>query len=75
MGANIAEGTGRKTYVDNRRFVFFARGSVNETKHWLRRAYRRKLLTDQQIAVLKPILENLSPMLTGYLKSIGPKNG
>ncbi len=33
VGANISEGTGRGTYIDNRRFVRIARGSLNETKH------------------------------------------
>ena len=33
IGANIAEGTGRGTYQDNRRFVRTARGSLNETQH------------------------------------------
>ncbi len=31
IGANIAEGTGRKSFQDNRRFVRYARGSLNET--------------------------------------------
>jgi four helix bundle protein len=39
IGANIAEGEGRGSYADNRRFVRTARGSLNETKHFLRRAY------------------------------------
>jgi four helix bundle protein len=71
IGANIAEGTGRKSYADNKRFVFIARGSVNETKHWLRRAYKRKLLTSQQIDTLKPIIETLAPKLNAYANSIG----
>ena len=33
IGANIAEGAGRGTYQDNRRFVRTARGSLNETQH------------------------------------------
>lgn len=38
VGANIAEGSGRWNYQDNRRFVKIAIGSLYETKHWLRRA-------------------------------------
>jgi four helix bundle protein len=71
IGANIAEGTGRGSYADNRRFVRTARGSLYETRHWLRRAYRRKMLTEAQIERLRPLVDNLSPMLNSYLKSIG----
>jgi four helix bundle protein len=71
IGANIAEGIGRGRYLDNRRFVRIARGSLNETKHWLRRAYRRSLLTQKQTDRLKPMIDDLGPMLNAYLKSIG----
>ena len=71
VGANIAEGTGRGTYVDNRRFVRIARGSLNETKHGLRRAFKRHLLSTKQINSVKPIIEELAPKLNAYLKSIG----
>jgi len=71
IGANIAEGTGRGSFQDNRRFVKIARGSLNETKFWLRRAYHRKLLTKEQAMYLKPITDELAPRLNAYLKSIG----
>ena len=71
IGANIAEGTGRGTFVDNRRFVRIARGSLNETQHFLRRAYKRKLLNDKDIRVLRPLVDELAPKLNSYLKSIG----
>ena len=71
IGANIAEGTGRGTYVDNRRFVRIARGSLNETKHWLRRAYKRRLLSGKQVDSLKPLMDELAPKLNAYLHSIG----
>ena len=71
IGANIAEGCGRWNYRDNRRFVRIARGSLNECKHWLRRAFRRKLLTAEEVSVIKPLLADLGPSLNAYLRSIG----
>ena len=71
VGANISEGAGRGRFLDNKRFVRIARGSLNETQHWLRRAYKRSLLTKQQIDCLKPLIEELAPTLNAYLKSIG----
>lgn len=71
IGANIAEGTGRYSYQDNKRFVRIARGSLYETQHWLRRAVRRNLLTQEQTARLRAIVKSLGPMLNAYLRSIG----
>jgi len=75
VGANIAEGDGRGSYADNRRFVRTARGSLNEAKHFLRRAYRRKLLDADDVKALKPLLDELGPRLNSYLKSIGTQRG
>lgn len=61
VGANIAEGTGRGSFKDNKRFVKIARGSLYETRHWLRRAFRRKLLSDEEIHRLKSIVDELGP--------------
>jgi four helix bundle protein len=70
IGANIAEGRGRYNIQDNRRFVKIAKGSLYETIHWLRIAYRRNLLTTEQINKIKPIVDELSPKLTAYLNSL-----
>jgi four helix bundle protein len=70
VGANIAEGSGRGTLADNRRFIRMARGSLYETKHWLRRAYRRTLLTEQQIDKVKPVIRELLPKLNAYCRSV-----
>jgi four helix bundle protein len=72
IGANIAEGSGRGTYQDNRRFVRIARGSLEETRHWLRRAYQRQLLSEEEVNTLRPLITQLGPKLNAYLKSIGP---
>ncbi len=71
IGANIAEGVGRWGLQDQKRFIYIARGSVNETKHWLRRAYRRRLLSQPQVETLKPLLDELAPKLNAYAKSLG----
>jgi four helix bundle protein len=73
IGANIAEGSGRGSVADNRRMVHIARGSLYETKHWLRRAYRRRLLTAEQTERLKVNVDELTRTLNGYLRSLSSK--
>ena len=70
VGANIAEGSGRGSLQDNRRFVRMARGSLYETIHWLRRAYIRRLLSAAEVRALRAIIEELSPKLNAYLRSV-----
>lgn len=64
IGANIAEGSGRCTDPEIRRFLKIARGSLYETQHWLRRAYRRRLLSEKQVSELLPLVKELTPKLT-----------
>jgi four helix bundle protein len=73
IGANIAEGSGRGSEHDYRRFLRIARGSLCETQHWLRRAFRRALLSAKQIECLKCLVEELAPALNSYLAAIGRK--
>jgi four helix bundle protein len=70
-GANIAEGAGRGTYRDNRRFVTVARGSLFETKYLLKRADNRGLIMPSDAAALKPVLDMLPRSLNAYRRSIG----
>lgn len=70
IGSNIAEGCGRFNYKDNARFIKIARGSLYETKNWLRRAFKRSLLTGEQVEQIKPVLDELLPKLNAYLGSI-----
>ena len=73
IGANIAEGSGRGSFADNRRFVKIARGSLFEVKHWLRRAYKRKLLDKTEVIKFQELIEELTPKLSAYINSIGRK--
>jgi four helix bundle protein len=71
VGANIAEGSGRGSEAELRRFLRISRGSLYETKHWLRCAYRRRLLSERQVADLVPVIQELVPRLNAYLGSVG----
>lgn len=74
IGANIAEGSGRGLSKDNQRFIRIARGSLNETKFWIQRSKKRKLIVDEQENQLKEIIDELAPSLNAYLASIGRAN-
>lgn len=52
IGANIAEAGGRFHPADVRNFFYYARGSLRETKYWLRRATNRKLLSADVLTTL-----------------------
>jgi four helix bundle protein len=70
IGANIAEGSGRGTTQDNRRFLRMARGSLYETRNWLRRAHQRSLLLNEQTDKLLPVIKELTPKLNSYLRKV-----
>jgi four helix bundle protein len=72
VGANIAEGYGRYTYKDRRHFLHIARGSLYETRYWLRRAYQRQLLPPEGCTEISKIMAELPPRLNAYLRSIRP---
>jgi len=67
VGANISEGYGRGSKIDNARFVKIARGSLFETKHWLTISQRRKLLSDTEIKEILDDIESLLPRLSAYI--------
>lgn len=65
----MAEGSGREGLTDQRRFAHMARGSLYEVKHWLRRAFIRKLLTSAQTKTLKATVDSLTRTLSAYISS------
>ncbi|HKI46886.1 MAG TPA: four helix bundle protein [Balneolales bacterium] len=71
IGANIAEGAGKGSFKDNKRFVRMARGSLNETIYWLERTRKRELIASDPFLSLKSMTNELAPRLNAYLKSIG----
>src|ERR1700743_1109855 len=75
ISANIAEGYGRFHYKENRNFCYFSRGSIIETKGWLKKARNRKLITEDQFEVLFNKLQTIHIKLNAYIKFIGKSGG
>lgn len=67
IAANIAEGYGRFTPPDRRKFYRYARGSFEETKTWLRKAIRRKILSKDDEKKLTAIINELGPKLNAFI--------
>jgi len=53
IDANIAEGFGRYSPADRKKFYLYACGSFEETKCWLRKAFRRKVISPAEVKKLQ----------------------
>ena len=71
--ANISEGYGRYHYLDNKKFLFYARGSLYETMTWIRLAYTRKLISEDDYEWLRSHCRKLSVKLNNFINAIGNK--
>jgi four helix bundle protein len=69
IAANIAEGYGRYTPADRRKFYLYARGSFEETKTWLRKLIRRKIIQPQDVLPYTEIIDELGPKLNAFIRS------
>ena len=69
IAANIAEGYGRFTGPDRKRFYIYARGSFEETKAWLRKSIRRGIISKDEQEQYKQIISELGPKLNAFINS------
>ena len=67
IGANIAESSGRFHPRDVINFLYYARGSLKETRYWLRRAIRRRLITQEQFDRWMGELTQLAKEINSYI--------
>ncbi len=69
IAANIAEGYGRFTPADRKRFYLYSRGSFEETKCWLRKLISRKVINEVRVKEYKIIIEELGPKLNAFINT------
>ena len=69
ISANLAEGHGRYHFNDRLKYCYYARGSLEETKSWISKAMRRKLIATE-ISEINHTIELLPKKLNAYIKSI-----
>jgi four helix bundle protein len=71
VAANLSEGFGRYHYKENINFCYYSRGSLYETRTWLIKAHKRRLISDEAFVVFNDEIDNLGVKLNNYIKSIG----
>ena len=69
IGANIAEGAGKKTKTDRQRFLFIARGSLNETRFYIELAKELKFISLEIFLKIDDKLDKLGRMITLFIKN------
>ena len=69
IAANIAEGYGRYTPADRKKFYRYARGSFEETKAWLRKLIRRQVVSRESVQEYTDIINELGPKLNAFIRS------
>ncbi len=71
VAANLSEGFGRYHYKETKNFGYYSRGSLFETKTWLRKANNREMISKEEYDKFLLTIETVSKMLNRYIKSIG----
>lgn len=70
ISANIAEGYGRYFYKESKQFYFYSRGSIQETKAWLSKCLRRKIIEEKKCSQLIETSQKLLLQLNAYIKFV-----
>lgn len=68
VAANIAEGFGRYHKKDKIKFYYNARASVFESAHWIRKAFIRKLLVQEDFDYIMNDLRKLPKEVNSLIK-------
>lgn len=74
IGANIAEGNGRKNAFHGNteliRYAHMALGSANETEHRIAGLYDRELMTPEEFGVFSDRIDKIKRMLWAWIRAL-----
>ena len=70
IGANIAESFGRYHFGEKLQFLYYARGSLFETKYWLNRALQRNLMPVAQVQEYAAQLTDVARQLNSFAATL-----
>ncbi|MCS6910160.1 MAG: four helix bundle protein [Anaerolineales bacterium] len=70
IGANIAEAFGRFHYGDKVNHLYYARGSLFETKYWLNRCKQRRLIEPEPIQRYAKTLVSIARQINAFASSL-----
>jgi four helix bundle protein len=73
IGANIAEGSGRYYFMDNVRFCYIARGSLDETLNHILTANDLGYCNQELYEELRTQIEEIRRLLNGYISWLKTK--
>ncbi len=71
VAANLSEGYGRYHYKDSKRYGYFSRGSLYESKTWLTKAKNRDLISEKRFLFFSEQITIAGKMLNKYINAIG----
>lgn len=69
IGTNIAESYGRYHYGEELNFLYYARGSLSETKYWVRRCRTCNLLDTETCDNALKALNDLGIRLNAFIRT------
>jgi len=72
IGANIAEGSGRRSSNEICRFLQIARGSASETEYHVLLARDLKYMTEEEFRQISHQADEVQRMLTALIQSLRP---
>ena len=70
IGANIEEGFGRFNFGEKLQFLYYARGSLFETKYWINRMLARNLMPASEAQNYVSQLTELARQLNAFANSL-----